>query len=97
MNKVPTDRKTGVLTPEQISKALKLEIQAIIPSAERPMLDSLNRGVPVIVNARQSPGREILEFIDLLRAKLQGIVDEEDDDFLGAMQDPKRKRRGLFS
>ena len=77
MNKVPTDRKSGALDIEAISNTLKLPVAAIIPSVEKVMLGSLNRGVPVIVNARQSPGKEIVNFTSSLQSMLQGDEEEE--------------------
>lgn len=88
MNKVPSDRKSGALDPEAIAKTLKLPIQSTIPSSEKQMLDSLVRGVPVIVNARQSPGREINQLVELIQKQLVGEQEEE-------VVEQKSTQRGL--
>lgn len=89
MNKVPTDRKSGALDPEAIAKTLKLPIQSTIPSSEKQMLDSLVRGVPAIVNARQSPGREISQMVELIKKQLMGEEEVE-------VAEPDTGRRGGF-
>lgn len=88
MNKVPTDRKSGALDPEAIAKTLKIPIQATIPSSEKQMLDSLVRGVPAIVNARQSPGREINQMVELVEKALQ------DEDAAEPVEQESTGRRG---
>ncbi|NDJ85824.1 MAG: MinD/ParA family protein [Chloroflexi bacterium] len=93
MNKVPADRKSGALDPSAISNSLRLPILSIIPSEEKPMLDSLNRGVPAIVNSRQSPGREILAFVNAFKNELAGAAEEE----LPDLQEEQQKKGGLRS
>jgi pilus assembly protein CpaE len=82
MNKVPVDKRSGAIDSERISAALSLPVRASIPTAEKQMLDSLNRGVPAIaVNTRQSPGKELQAFADEVRILLSGeaevVLDEE--------------------
>lgn len=91
MNKMPADKKAGALDPEQIAKTLKLKVAGVIPSAEKAMFASLNRGVPVIVNPRQSPGREIVD----LAASVQRILVGNDED-VDVIADPTPKRGGFL-
>jgi pilus assembly protein CpaE len=91
MNRVPADKKSGALNPEDISRALKLPVRAIIPALERPFLESLNRGAPVIVNPRQSPGREFQMLAEEVKKMLtpQEVAEAESPD-------AKAARRGIF-
>lgn len=94
LNRVPTDRKSGAFEPDDIAKALRLEIAAIVPSAEKQMLRSVNRGVPAVVNDSQSPGKEILQLVEVLRRHLS-----DDDEELVAEPQQEQKRGilgGLF-
>lgn len=83
MNKVPVDKRSGAIDPERISSALSLPVRVSIPTAEKQMLDSLNRGVPAIaVNTRQSPGKELQSFAEEVQMLLMGgeseaVVEEE--------------------
>lgn len=92
MNKVPVDKKSGALNPEDISKSLRLPIRGVIPALEKPFLESLNRGVPVIVNPRQSPGRELQMLGEEIKKAITmtaGVIEE------APLDEPKR-RKGLF-
>ena len=93
LNRVPTDRKSGAFEPEDIAKALRIEIAAVIPSAEKPMLRSVNRGVPVVASSqsatRETPGKEIMQLVDELRTRLSD--EEEDDDAT-----PQEQKRGIL-
>lgn len=90
LNRVPTDRKSGAFEPDDIAKALRLEIAAIVPSAEKAMLRSVNRGVPAVVNDTQSPGKEILQLVEVIRHRLS----DDDDD---AMPEPQQEqKRGIL-
>ena len=78
MNKIPVDKKSGALNPEDISRSLRLPIKAVIPALEKPFLESLNRGVPVIVNPRQSPGRELQQLGEEIKKMVTtaGVAEE---------------------
>lgn len=91
MNKIPVDKKSGALNPEDISRSLKLPIKIIIPALEKAFLESLNRGVPVIVNPRQSPGRELQILTEEVKKM---VVTEAEDEPLG--DDKPKARKGLF-
>lgn len=90
LNRVPTDRRSGAIESDEISKALRLPIQAVIPSAEKAMMRSVNRGAPVIVEDNQSPGKELRQLVDVLRSRLAG-----DEDPMDIVSD-QPKRGGLF-
>lgn len=91
MNKVPVDRRSGAIDPERISSALSLPVRASVPTAEKQMLDALNRGVPAIaVNTRQSPGKELNAFAEEIRMLLAGEVEVAMD------EDGESEKRGWF-
>jgi pilus assembly protein CpaE len=91
MNKIPVDKKSGALNPEDISRSLKLPIKVIIPALEKAILESLNRGVPVIVNPRQSPGRELQLLAEEVKKMI--VPDLEDEPLA---DDKPKARKGLF-
>ncbi|MBI5928053.1 MAG: response regulator [Chloroflexi bacterium] len=91
MNKMPVDKKSGALNPEDISRSLRLPIKAVIPAIEKAFLESLNRGVPVIVNARQSPGREVQQLGEEIKKMMISVEVEEP-----ATGDKPKPRKGLF-
>lgn len=82
VNRVPTDRKSGALNPEDVANLLKLPLATSIPSVEKAMYDALNRGVPVIVNTRNSPGKELRGLVENIRVAAEGKLedDEEEED-----------------
>jgi pilus assembly protein CpaE len=97
VNKVPTDRKTGALDVEQLKNYLKLPAVGVIPMAERAMYDAINRGVPTIVNARNTPGKELKELTLQLKSRLQTVaVEAEGQESAVAAEEKKPKRTGLF-
>lgn len=90
VNKVPTDRKSGALNPEDVAQILKLPLIASIPTVEKPLYDSLNRGVPVIANSKASPGKELRELAEKIRTRLGSYTDLTDED------DDRQNKGGLF-
>lgn len=92
MNKIPVDKKSGALNPEDISRSLRLPIKAVIPALEKPFLESLNRGVPVIVNPRQSPGRELQQLGEEIKKMVTtaGVAEEV------VTGDKPKPRKGRF-
>lgn len=85
LNKVVTS--TGRVEPAAIGKTLRLPVAATIPTTDKPMLDALNYGVPVIVRGKQSPGAEILALIEQVRSQLAGNAAVE------PVEPPVRRRR----
>ncbi len=92
MNKIPTDRKSGHVEPDAISRTLRLTVQAQIPSLEKQMLGALTRGNPVIVNANKSPGKEIVALTEGLRRMMSGGVDDLEE----PLMDETKKSGGLL-
>ncbi len=92
MNKIPVDKKSGALNPEDISRSLRLPIKAVIPALEKPFLESLNRGVPVIVNPRQSPGRELQQLGEEIKKMVTtaGVAEEV------VIDEKPKPRKGRF-
>lgn len=91
MNKIPVDKKSGALNPEDISRSLRLPIKGVIPALEKPFLESLNRGVPAIVNPRQSPGRELQQLGEEVKKMLTSVEVEE-----AVTADKSKPRKGRF-
>ena len=91
LNRMPTERKSGAFEAEDISKALRVEIAAIIPSAEKAMLKSVNRGVPAIIADNQSPGKEIKQLVDHIRHQLQ-----DEEEIIESEEQSNTKRGGLL-
>jgi pilus assembly protein CpaE len=90
LNRVSLDKRSGALNPEDISRNLKLSIKGFVPAVEKPFLESLNRGVPAVVNARQSPGRELLS----LAQEIKTILVAEND--VEALPEGLKHRQGLL-
>ena len=97
LNKIPTDRKSGALDVEQITNYLKLPALGTIPYVERAMYEALNRGVPAIVNTRNSPGKELRAMVDDLRTRLMSMGVEVDDfDDFSMPGDDRKSGGGRF-
>lgn len=96
LNKIPTDRKSGALETEQITNYLKLPALGTIPHIDRAMYDALNRGVPTIVNSRNSPGKELREMVDNLLTRLAQSDAMDDLDDLSMPGEKKGNAGGLF-
>lgn len=96
INRVPTDRKTSALNPDDMATLLKIPMMGAIPNVEKAMYDALNRGVPVIVNTRNSPGRELRDLCEKIRVRLE----EGQAAMLEEMEDADKQSGflgGLFS
>lgn len=70
VNRVPTDRRSGAINPEDVSNLLKIPLSASIPSVEKAMYDALNRGVPVIASTKNSPAKELRDLASLIEQRL---------------------------
>lgn len=93
LNQIPADKRSGALEPSAISSTLKLPVNGVVPYVQKPMLDAINRGVPAIANARQTPGQELQEVVNALRAHLE----PKGETLAEEAGSEARKRRGLFS
>lgn len=92
MNQVQSDKKSGALAPEAVGTTLNLPIKGAIPFTLKPFLESITRGVPTIVNLRQSPGKELKEIVDGIRATLFPM-DEDEQEALATAEKSRRRRR----
>ena len=65
--------KRIAITPEKVGENLHQEIKAVIPSDERTVVPSVNRGVPFVLNAKgrsNQISRSIFELAEIVRQKL---------------------------
>jgi pilus assembly protein CpaE len=77
LNKV--ERRSGI-SPEAISENLKREVDATIPSDEKVISASINRGVPLLMeDATRPPAKEIMELVGVLKERLEFRQEEEEE------------------
>lgn len=75
------DRKSGI-SAEAVAENLKREVEATIPTDERTIMASINKGVPLLLSDRSSPqARAILQLMGtikqrLVKAQEAGTVEE---------------------
>lgn len=68
MNKF--DKRIGI-TPDKIGESFKQDILAVIPSDERVVIPSVNRGVPFMLGDRSKPiARSFLSLAEIIRQRL---------------------------
>jgi len=68
MNKF--DRRVGI-SPERVAESLKQEIPLLIPFEERVVTESINRGVPLMVNNRDSQvAKAVIKMADFLKERI---------------------------
>lgn len=76
LTQVHEERRQRITIPaEKIANHLKREIYGSIPSDEKPILQAIIKGIPVIAaerNTDRSPTRELLELSNKVRAELMG-------------------------
>jgi pilus assembly protein CpaE len=66
--------KRIALLPEKIGESLKLEVAAVIPFEERIVLNSINTGVPFMIDNKAQPiGKSMLAMADVLKEKLKKL------------------------
>jgi pilus assembly protein CpaE len=59
------------IAPEKVGESLKQEISAVIPLDERVVGNSVNRGVPFMIDNKSQPvGRSLLTLAELVRETL---------------------------
>ena len=71
--------KRIAITPEKVGENLHQEILAVIPSDERTVVPSVNRGVPFVLNSKgrsSQISRSIFELAEVIRQKL-AIVESD--------------------
>lgn len=72
------DRRLGI-TPERVGENLKHEIAALIPIDEKVVIQSVNRGVPFMLEHRTHPvAKGILSLAESVRARLNALEVESD-------------------
>lgn len=70
--------KRITITPERIGESLHQEVVAVIPFDDRVVVQSINRGVPILVDNRVHPvAKSILHLADLIKARLTKLDEEE--------------------
>lgn len=73
------DKRIGI-TPEKVGESFKQEIVAVIPSDERVVIPSINRGVPFMLGDRSRPiSRSFLSLAEVVRQRLSELSDVEVD------------------
>ncbi len=81
MNKY--DKRIALL-PEKIGESLKQEINAIIPFEERIVLNSINTGVPFMIDNKAQPiGKSMLALADIVKDKLKKLENAEIEKTVG--------------
>jgi pilus assembly protein CpaE len=81
------DRRTGI-TAEAVAENLKQPVEATIPFDERSVLESINRGVPLLLGDKSRPiAKNLLDLLATVRQRLMVAEAEEQ-----AQQEPERSR-----
>lgn len=81
MNKY--DKRIALL-PEKIGESLKQEINAVIPFEERTVLNSINTGVPFMIDNKAQPiGKSMLAFAEIVREKLKKLENADIEKTVG--------------
>jgi pilus assembly protein CpaE len=79
-----TDRRTGI-TAEAVSENLKHPVEGEIPSDERVVANSVNKGVPLLIGDKSRP--IVKDLLDLLAAVKQRLmVDSEEEEELSDVE-----------
>jgi len=67
------------ITPEKVGENLHQEILSVIPSDERTVVPSVNRGIPFVLNSKGRSSqitRSIFELAEVVRQKLVSVEDD---------------------
>ncbi len=81
MNKY--DKRIALL-PDKIGESLKQEINAVIPFEERIVLNSINTGVPFMIDNKTQPiGRSMLAFGEIVKEKLKKLENADIEKAVG--------------
>jgi pilus assembly protein CpaE len=71
--------KRIAITPEKVGENLHQEVMAVIPSDERTVVPSVNRGIPFVLNPKgrsNNVTRAIFDLAEIVRQKLATIESE---------------------
>lgn len=75
-----TDRRTGI-TAEAVSENLKHPVEGEIPSDERVVANSVNRGIPLLLGDKSRPiVKDLLDLLAVVKERLM-MEDEEELEF----------------
>ena len=70
--------KRITITPERISENIKQEVAAVVPLDDRIVIQSVNRGIPFMLDNKTQPvARGIYTLAEVLRAKLSELDTEQ--------------------
>jgi pilus assembly protein CpaE len=71
------DKRIGI-TPEKISESFKHEISGVIPTDDRVVIPSINRGIPFIMSDKSKPvSRAVLALAESIRARMTELAEAE--------------------
>ena len=68
--------KRIAITPDKVGENLHQEVISVIPSDERTVVPSVNRGVPFVLNSKGRSNqitRAIFELAEVVRQKLAAV------------------------
>jgi pilus assembly protein CpaE len=71
--------KRIAITPEKVGENLHQEVMAVIPSDEKTVVPSVNRGIPFVLNPKgrsNNISRSIFDLAEVVRQKLATIESE---------------------
>jgi len=70
------DKRIGI-TPDRVSDSFKHKITCVIPTDERIVIPSVNRGVPFILNDKSKPvSRAVLALAEAVREKVTNLAEQ---------------------
>jgi pilus assembly protein CpaE len=73
-----TDRRTGI-TAEAVSENLKHPVEGEIPSDERVVANSVNKGVPLLIGDKSRPiVKDLLDLLAAVKERLMIEIEEEE-------------------
>jgi pilus assembly protein CpaE len=76
--------KRIALLPDKIGESLKQEISAVIPFEERIVLNSINTGVPFMIDNKAQPiGKSMYALVDIVKEKLKKLENEDIEKTVG--------------
>jgi pilus assembly protein CpaE len=79
-----TDRRTGI-TAEAVSENLKHPVEGEIPSDERVVANSVNRGIPLLLGDKSRPiVKDLLDLLGVVKERL--MMEDEEEEELSEVQ-----------
>jgi pilus assembly protein CpaE len=75
------------IAPEKVGESLRQEIVAVIPLDEKIVVNSVNRGVPFMLDNKSQPiGRSILSLAELIRERIVKLESSSEPERVGKKQ-----------